>query len=342
MLKKLFKWIFASWVRCLLAGSLLLVLGTIPTKNVVAISGAFVILNGVLVVILSRIANRVKITEQQSNSSSKTLAGATQTLAGVTQSIDQMDRRLDVHFGATYIGGFTRELDEPAVDELLQYWCPRMNVELRQNQIRYLERKVITIEALSIGRLATSVDALIVRIMAAMRASVGRQTPRFLEIGTLFGLGSALLHEVPAFGYGRPHVTVIDPFDGYYGEGIPDVQTGLSVSRNAVEINSERLGIPKDRLKIISGFSAQPEVMDQIESGLDLLVIDGDHSYEGVSNDFELYLPKVRIGGLIVVDDYQVANWPDVTKFADEIRATNTSVEFVGGKNRTAIFEKLP
>lgn len=40
-----------------------------------------------------------------------------------------------------------------------------------------------------------------------------------------------------------------------------------------------------------------------LERSLDLLFIDGDHSYEGVSTDFKLYSPLVRKGGIIVFHD---------------------------------------
>ncbi|MET0650789.1 MAG: class I SAM-dependent methyltransferase [Pyrinomonadaceae bacterium] len=36
---------------------------------------------------------------------------------------------------------------------------------------------------------------------------------------------------------------------------------------------------------------------------LDLLYIDGDHSFEGVAADFRLYTPLVRAGGLVVLHD---------------------------------------
>jgi predicted O-methyltransferase YrrM len=36
---------------------------------------------------------------------------------------------------------------------------------------------------------------------------------------------------------------------------------------------------------------------------LDFLFIDGDHTYEGVKQDFEMYTPLVRKGGLVAMHD---------------------------------------
>ena len=39
-------------------------------------------------------------------------------------------------------------------------------------------------------------------------------------------------------------------------------------------------------------------------NGIDLLFIDGDHSYNGIINDFNNYFPLVNKGGYIIFDDY--------------------------------------
>lgn len=42
----------------------------------------------------------------------------------------------------------------------------------------------------------------------------------------------------------------------------------------------------------------------QIDTGeVDLVVIDGDHSYDGVKNDFERFGKRVRLGGAVLLDD---------------------------------------
>ena len=37
---------------------------------------------------------------------------------------------------------------------------------------------------------------------------------------------------------------------------------------------------------------------------IDLLLIDGDHSYEGVTSDLKAYLPKVKAGGILFLHDW--------------------------------------
>lgn len=76
------------------------------------------------------------------------------------------------------------------------------------------------------------------------------------------------------------------------------------------------------------------------ERPLDLLFIDGDHSYEGVSTDFKLYSPLVRKGGVIVfhdiVEDYSTRhgiNTPNyaggVPQFWNEIKRQYKQIEEV-------------
>jgi cephalosporin hydroxylase len=71
---------------------------------------------------------------------------------------------------------------------------------------------------------------------------------------------------------------------------------------------------------------------------LDLLFIDGDHSYEGVTADFKLYSPLVRQGGMIVLHDivpdyktrYGTQTWSytgGVPQFWDELKSSHQNVE---------------
>ena len=62
------------------------------------------------------------------------------------------------------------------------------------------------------------------------------------------------------------------------------------------------------KLHVLKGDSSKPEqlsrVKDHLPAGsLDLLFIDGNHTYPAVKSDFELYSPLVRPGGMIAFHD---------------------------------------
>jgi predicted O-methyltransferase YrrM len=64
----------------------------------------------------------------------------------------------------------------------------------------------------------------------------------------------------------------------------------------------------RQRLVCVQGDSHEASTVDAVRSALagrplDLLYLDGDHSFEGVAADFRLYAPLVRAGGLVVLHD---------------------------------------
>lgn len=62
---------------------------------------------------------------------------------------------------------------------------------------------------------------------------------------------------------------------------------------------------------------------------VDVLVIDGDHSYGGVRDDFERYSSLVRPGGLVLLHDIFVTNDPraEVHRFWSEVAARHRTSE---------------
>lgn len=63
-----------------------------------------------------------------------------------------------------------------------------------------------------------------------------------------------------------------------------------------------RTQFAKDRCQMLVMSSA--DATRQILSGVDLVFLDAGHSYEDVKNDIELWLPKVRMGGVLCGHDY--------------------------------------
>ena len=65
---------------------------------------------------------------------------------------------------------------------------------------------------------------------------------------------------------------------------------------------------PSQTLTAITGDSHAPDTIARLRDALagapiDLLWIDGDHSYDGVKQDLETYAPLVRAGGMIALHD---------------------------------------
>lgn len=93
-------------------------------------------------------------------------------------------------------------------------------------------------------------------------------------------------------------------------------------------------------LHLIRGDSHEQSSKDRVEAALagkqlDFLLIDGDHSYEGVKRDFEMYSPLVRRGGLVAFHD--IADHPpktgtEVRRFWEEIRHSFKDEEIVADR----------
>ena len=72
---------------------------------------------------------------------------------------------------------------------------------------------------------------------------------------------------------------------------------------------------------------------------VDFLFIDGDHSYEGVKKDWDMYKPLVREGGIIALHDvlYHADKTEEVDVFWQEIKWNHTHKEIMVGERSTGI-----
>ena len=61
------------------------------------------------------------------------------------------------------------------------------------------------------------------------------------------------------------------------------------------------------------------------DTPIDFLFIDGDHSYEGVRQDFERYASLVRPGGMVALHDVVAADAPGVARFWSELAETHAT-----------------
>ena len=135
------------------------------------------------------------------------------------------------------------------------------------------------------------------------------------EIGVMNGDFSAKILEIS-----RPTTLyLIDPwFDAPGAVGTHEERYQYVCARFAAEIASGRIRLIRETSE-----SAAPKIAD---ASLAWVYIDGNHSYEFVKRDLELYFAKVKAGGYVVCDDYHYAgNWSDgVTRAVDEFMDRGT------------------
>jgi len=145
----------------------------------------------------------------------------------------------------------------------------------------------------------------------------GDNNINYVEIGSYAGGSSCLMLQ-------RLNTTIISVD---LGEPIPKAV----VFENIIEYKNNN-----NYYKYIQGNSQIQETKDRVietlsnsrvlgyTNKIDILFIDGDHSLNGVLNDFNLYKDLVNVGGYIVFDDYyDNVHSPDVRKALDEIILPN-------------------
>lgn len=159
----------------------------------------------------------------------------------------------------------------------------------------------------------------------ALAKLVEELKPKYLlEIGTANG-GSLFLFAKLA----HPEATIvsIDLPGGKYGGGYPAYKESFYKS----------FALPQQKMILHRANSHSSETLEQVKkllnaNKLDFLFIDGDHTYEGVKTDFQLYAPLVKSNGLIGFHD--IAKHPPewnvgVDRFFDEIKNEHTHQIFI-------------
>ena len=158
-----------------------------------------------------------------------------------------------------------------------------------------------------------------------LAAMIQRQKPRaIMEIGTLRGGSLFALCRLA-----DPSATIISldlprgPFGGGYAWYQIPLFRGFAGSDQA--------------LFLIRGNSHDPASEEKVRAALggkqlDVLFIDGDHTYDGVKRDFAMYSPFVKRGGLIIFHDiveHPAETGCEVSRFWKEIRPDFQHLEII-------------
>jgi predicted O-methyltransferase YrrM len=257
----------------------------------------------------------------------------------MTITLEQLHQRLNDLEPTRRFDPFSRRLEYAELMELYDHWRSHLGlVWMEKSHLRYIHHRLLNIENQCAGRMAGDVREAVLRMMVAI--SVPGGSLRMLEIGTLFGVSAAATWDIASGFNGNAHVTVVDPLDGYYGPGTRDPATGLLVTPATFHRNLDRLGVPASERRVVRARSEAPEaVRSAAERTYNFMVIDGDHSYEGVLRDWKNYGPQLEEGGYAIFDNYRDESWPEVTRAVDEI-ASSGNVAMVGLAWRTAVLRR--
>lgn len=105
------------------------------------------------------------------------------------------------------------------------------------------------------------------------------------------------------------------------GEGISLVAaSGFFENISTIDVwNHGRIDILEHFDNITYYIGSSDDCIDDFEDGsLDVVYIDGDHSYEQVSKDIQNYLPKLKDNGFMAGHDYHEDAWPEVVRAVKE------------------------
>jgi len=156
-------------------------------------------------------------------------------------------------------------------------------------------------------------------IVAFLRQGPSQRGVNSIEIGTLFG-GSCLikLFALRACNV-EGRVICIDPMAGYYGSQLDPVSK-LPVTSENVYLNLKLFGFSNKSVELRQLLSTDDLADEGFQDGsFATLLIDGDHSYEGVMHDWKRFSRFVCPGGYVLFDDYSDPAWPNLTKAIDAI-----------------------
>lgn len=121
-----------------------------------------------------------------------------------------------------------------------------------------------------------------------------------VEIGLEYGRSSSIAIQVAK--ERRLRYCGIDPFEDH-----PEIKEAWRTM--AKSISAEYAGV---------FYGKGGDVEMEPNRVIAAILIDGDHSYEGVKSDCEHFLPHVSIGGFAMFHDYQRESLPEVMEAVDE------------------------
>ena len=128
---------------------------------------------------------------------------------------------------------------------------------------------------------------------------------KFLEIGCFLGKSTNYLC-TNLINAGREDVTVyaLDTFQGSSEHGFLDKMTDKNGSFYETTKQNLQFFIGRNQCHLIESRSDNQETIDRFEDKtFDVIMVDGAHEYDAVLEDIENWWPKLKDGGIMLLDD---------------------------------------
>jgi predicted O-methyltransferase YrrM len=155
------------------------------------------------------------------------------------------------------------------------------------------------------------------RVVALRQLAQACSAETYLEIGVHNGTSMSYAASAPSVRL----CVGIDLFEDTRGHYVRD-----RITTTRTQANVERNKNPNCVVTLLKGDSRAQETVRRAGemlggSKVDILFIDGDHSYQGARGDYAAYRHLVRNGGFVVFDDYSSVLHPGVVCAADQCAA---------------------
>lgn len=196
----------------------------------------------------------------------------------------------------------------------MQFFNRKRTLKAKINQIMSIEGQITKAEAEKLFELAGMTGAG--KVIIEIGSYRGRSTAA-LALGSLSG-NKNLVYAVD------PHAEFVGVLGGEFGPA----------DRAALYKNLTKIGV--GHVVAVVSLSSEQAARCWMKKNIGLLWLDGDHSYEGVRSDYEVWIPFLADDGIIAFHDSQVAG---VRQLIDELIAQN-SIKLIGEIESLSWFRK--
>lgn len=161
-----------------------------------------------------------------------------------------------------------------------------------------------------------------------------------LEIGSMVGMSSGVIAD------SAKHLTCVDVWSNDYNE-IFDEESREHYREEKEKIGDMYLAFNLNMYPWLGKVDVHKEHSESFlsrefqSSSYDVILLDGDHSTSGVTNDVAYTRFMVNVGGLLCLHDYDNPQWPGVKHIVDNYVEIYPNYQFVEQVETLRIYRRV-